>query len=168
MSGYIRDAGTVEWATCSKFFAGVQARWGPFQLDVAANDSNAKCDRYYTKEVDGLSQPWCANNVWCNPPYGRNVGDWVEKATLAVDLGECDRVVMLLKATTDTKWFHSFAFPRSNLIGFVQGRLKFGEKGPAPFASMLLIIDSIHAPHGVFFTISRDGEVLDLVQKEVI
>ena len=50
-----------------------------FDLDVCATPDNAKCARYYTKEQDGLVQPW-TGRCWMNPPYGRTIGKWVQKA----------------------------------------------------------------------------------------
>ena len=49
-----------------------------FNLDVCANSENTKCDVYYNKEQDGLKQPWYGN-VWCNPPYGRHVGNGLKR-----------------------------------------------------------------------------------------
>ena len=71
---------------------------------------------------------------WCNPPYGRKIGDWVKKAS------EADAtVVMLLPARTDTKWFHEYIYGKAE-IRFIKGRLKFGEaKNAAPFPSMIVI-----------------------------
>jgi hypothetical protein len=37
------------------------------------------CRRYYTKQDDGLSKKWGERN-WMNPPYGREIGEWVKKA----------------------------------------------------------------------------------------
>lgn len=50
-----------------------------FDLDVCALPENAKCEKYYTLETDGLKQPW-VGGVWCNPPYGKEIGKWCEKA----------------------------------------------------------------------------------------
>lgn len=47
-----------------------------FTLDAAADAQNHKCPRYYTREQDGLKQPW-PGAVWCNPPYGRQIGKWL-------------------------------------------------------------------------------------------
>lgn len=111
-----------------------------FNLDVCALPENAKCDRYFTPEMDGLSQPW--NGVcWCNPPYGREIGAWVRRALFSSDAG--NTVVMLLPARTDTRWFHDYIYGKAE-IRFLRGRLKFGgcKKG-APFPSMVVI----YKPH---------------------
>lgn len=76
--------------------------------------------------------------VFCNPPYGRAITDWVEKAYRE---GTKDNtiVVMLIPARTDTRYFHDFIQHRSE-IRFVKGRLKFGNsKQAAPFPSMVVI-----------------------------
>lgn len=67
-----------EWATPQDFFEQIDKEFH-FNLDACATAENAKCDKYYTKEQDGLSQEW-NGIVWCNPPYGRSIGMWVKKA----------------------------------------------------------------------------------------
>ena len=74
-----------------------------FDLDVCATPKNAKCERFFTQEQDGLAQEW-TGNVWCNPPYGRQIGKWVKKAYES----KAHIVVMLLPARTDTGWFHDY------------------------------------------------------------
>lgn len=69
---------TDMWATPQDFFDALDAEFH-FTLDVCAVKENAKCADYYTPEQDGLTQSW-TGRVWCNPPYGRNVGQWVKKA----------------------------------------------------------------------------------------
>lgn len=104
-----------------------------FTLDVCATPENAKCRNFYTPEQDGLKMPWFGT-CWCNPPYGKEISKWVEKASKA----NCT-VVVLIPARTDTKWFHDWAYQKAE-IRFIKGRLKFGNsKNPAPFPSMLLI-----------------------------
>ena len=109
-----------------------------FTLDVCATPENAKCDKFYTKEQDGLEHPW-KGTVWCNPPYGRGIGQWVRRALFASVSGST--VVMLLPARTDTKWFHDYIYKRNNVeIRFIRGRLKFGgSKNSAPFPSMVVV-----------------------------
>ena len=72
-----------------------------FTLDACAIPENAKCPRFFSPEQDGLSQEW-TGRVWCNPPYGRQIGKWVQKAYES----KAEVVVMLLPARTDTSWFH--------------------------------------------------------------
>ena len=68
---------TDMWATPQEFFDELDREFG-FTLDVCATPENAKCRKFYTKEQDGLAQPW--QRVWGNPPYGREIGKWVKKA----------------------------------------------------------------------------------------
>ena len=107
-----------------------------FQLDVCANMENAKCERYFTEEIDGLAQDW-EGVCWMNPPYGREIGRWIKKAHLS-SLKPNTRVVCLLPARTDTRWFHDYCV--RGTIWFIKGRLKFGgRKQSAPFPSMVVI-----------------------------
>ena len=131
------SSATDNWATPQNFFDKLNAEFH-FDLDVCADEINHKCDRYYTKEQDGLTMPW-KGIVWCNPPYGREIGQWVRKALFASVNGAT--VVMLIPARTDTKWFHDYIYKRDNVeIRFVKGRLKFGNsKNSAPFPSMVVV-----------------------------
>ena len=65
------------WATPQDFFDQLDKEFH-FTLDVCAVSENAKCERFYTPVMDGLKQEW-DGTVWCNPPYGREIGKWVEK-----------------------------------------------------------------------------------------
>ena len=106
-----------------------------FETDVCALPDNAKCSKYYTPEIDGLSQEW-EGVCWCNPPYGRQIAKWVKKAALSKAT-----VVMLLPARTDTNWFHEWCLPYGK-VEFIKGRIKFGgAKNPAPFPNMVVVFD---------------------------
>ena len=86
----------------------------------------------------GLSQDWDCDVCWCNPPYGREIGRWVEKAYKTVEQNK-NTVVMLLPARTDTKWFHEYIYGKAE-VRFIKGRLKFGgAKNSAPFPSMVVV-----------------------------
>jgi phage N-6-adenine-methyltransferase len=126
---------SYEWATPQAFFDGVNAQFN-FSLDVCASPENAKRERFYTKEQDGLQQPW-TGRVWCNPPYGRTIGRWVEKAWQSVQCGEAEVVVCLVPARPDTAWWHDWAARAE--VEFVKGRLRFGGGNSAPFPSALLV-----------------------------
>lgn len=77
--------------------------------------------------------------MFCNPPYGRAIAAWVEKA-YREGTKDGTIVVMLIPARTDTRYFHDFILHRSE-IRFVPGRLKFGggASQSAPFPSMVVI-----------------------------
>lgn len=116
------------WATPQAFFDILNLAHA-FELDVCALPENAKCERYFTPEQDGLAQEW-AGVCWMNPPYGRGIGRWVKKAYEASLSGA--EVVCLLPARTDTRWWHDYC--SKGEVDFVRGRLKFGtSKWNAPF-----------------------------------
>jgi phage N-6-adenine-methyltransferase len=127
---------SCEWATPQEFFDRLNAVWA-FTLDVCAAPENAKCQRYYTRDQDGLSQPW-HGRVWCNPPYGRATPKWLAKAHHATASGEAEVVVCLVFARTDTRWWHTYAFKLAEVV-FLQGRLPFNGSNPAPFPSAVLV-----------------------------
>ncbi len=110
-----------------------------FTLDPCATDDNHKCNKYFTKEQDGLKQDWGKDTVFCNPPYGRYITDkWVQKAFETFQEHK-NTIVMLLPARTDTLWFHGYIYQIAE-IRFIKGRLKFGNsKDGAPFPSMIVI-----------------------------
>jgi len=126
---------TDQWATDQQYFDEVNAEFG-FTVDVCALPENAKCRHYYTPAVDGLRQSW-VGTCWMNPPYGRTIGQWVKKAYTSSLEGA--KVVCLLPARTDTRWFHDYILGKAE-VRFIKGRLKFGgSKNNAPFPSMLVI-----------------------------
>lgn len=127
---------SCEWSTPQEFFDELDREFN-FNLDVCATADNAKCDRFYTRQEDGLSQPW-VGTCWCNPPYGREVSRWVERAMREAKLS-CATVVCLLPARTDTKWWHDYVTNAAE-IRFVRGRLKFGgHRNSAPFPSAVVV-----------------------------
>lgn len=128
---------SVMWETPQELFDKLDAIHH-FTLDVCALPENAKCEKYFTPDDDGLSQEW-KGVCWCNPPYGREIGKWVEKAYIVSEFYGV-KVVMLLPARTDTAWFHNYCM--KGKIEFIRGRLKFGKsKNSAPFPSMIVVFD---------------------------
>ena len=128
---------TPEWETPQKLFDELDAIYH-FTLDVCATLSNAKCPHFFSPEEDGLRQPW-RGVCWMNPPYGRGIGKWIQKAYEESQWG-C-MVVCLLPARTDTAWFWDYCMKGD--IRFLRGRLKFGgSKNSAPFPSMIVVFGS--------------------------
>ena len=76
--------------------------------------------------------------VFCNPPYGRDIADWVRKCS-EENAKWHNTIVMLIPARTDTKYFHDYIYGKAE-IRFIKGRLKFGDaKNAAPFPSMVVV-----------------------------
>lgn len=126
------------WATPQDFYDKLNNEFN-FNLDPCALPDNAKCDRYFTPEDDGLSMDWVGSVAFCNPPYGRKLYDWVKKC-YEESKKPNTKVVMLIPARTDTRYFHEFIYHKAKEIRFVQGRLKFGgSKNSAPFPSMVVV-----------------------------
>lgn len=137
---YMPQAKTDDWATPQDLFD----KWNDkyqFTLDVAASSSNRKCSQWFgldhpeLNRRNGLTAQWYGS-VWCNPPYGRQIKDWVAKA-YAYD----GVTVMLLPARTDTLWFHTYLYTNDRVkIEFIKGRVKYGNgTTPAPFPSMMVV-----------------------------
>jgi phage N-6-adenine-methyltransferase len=134
VGGYIQTTNREDWETPQALFDQLNAEFR-FTLDAAALPSNAKCAPYYTPEDDGLSKPW-TGSVWCNPPYGKQIADWMRKVWEAAQAGAT--VVLLVPSRTDARWFHDYALKGE--VRFIRGRLRFGGSTEnAPFPSVLVI-----------------------------
>ncbi len=128
-----------EWSTPQDFFDALDDEF-EFSLDAAATRENAKCEIFFTKEEDALSQYWKfgEGTVWLNPPYGRGIGAWFKKAYESSLEGVT--VVMLVPARTDTSYWHRYVIDTKAEVRFVKGRLKFGgHANSAPFPSAVVV-----------------------------
>nr|WP_228148606.1 phage N-6-adenine-methyltransferase [Acinetobacter baumannii] len=99
---------TDVWSTPQDFFEKLDRVFN-FDLDVCALPENAKCERYFTPEIDGLKQEW-TGTCWMNPPYGREIVDWVAKAAYTAEQGHT--VVALVPVRTDARWFQDYCLGR--------------------------------------------------------
>ena len=61
------SSATDQWATPQEFFDRLHEEFH-FELDACADETNHKCEMYFDREADGLSQEW-DRTTWCNPPY---------------------------------------------------------------------------------------------------
>ena len=81
-----------------------------------------------------------------NPPYGREIGDWIQKAWDEKQNGVT--TVCLVPARTDTKWWSIFwdhdihrVRDPSDEVRFVKGRIRFdGAPAAAPFPSAIIVL----------------------------
>lgn len=144
MDKVLFSSDSTEWGTPWDLFNKLNRKFN-FTIDVCANEFNHKCDKYYNIKQNGLSKKWFGN-VWCNPPYGREIKHWVKKAYDSSRNGKC-LVVMLIPARTDTEWFHRYIYKKEGVkILFLRGRLKFTNNSgnilnSAPFPSMLVLFN---------------------------
>lgn len=130
------SSSSAEWATPLALYQALDAEFH-FTLDPCATPQNAKCERFFTIEDDGLAQNWGGARVFCNPPYGREISKWVRKCYEESRKGSL--VVMLIPARTDTSYFHDWIYGKAE-IRFIRGRLHFNDsKQGAPFPSMIVI-----------------------------
>lgn len=140
------SSASEEWGTPQDLFDELNYVYN-FTLDPSASDYNHKCEKYFTKDDDGLSKSWSGETVFCNPPYGRHIGDWVKKAYDESLKGT--KIVMLIPARTDTRWFHDYIYRKDNVrVEFIRGRLKFVDclnrekkANSATFPSMLVFFN---------------------------
>jgi phage N-6-adenine-methyltransferase len=145
MNATMYSSANSNWETPLWLFKPLQMLW-KLELDAASTDANHLCKLWFTPTTDALTRPW-GFPTWCNPPYGRGVGEWVRKGRTA---GKNVPVVMLLAARTDTKWFHESIMMHAHEICFIKGRVVFnidgkpmldkkGKPMPAPFPSMVVV-----------------------------
>ena len=144
--GVMFSSKSNDWATPQDFYNQLDAEF-EFTLDPCASQSSAKCASFYTADDDGLSKDWEGHTVFMNPPYGRKIGNWIQKA---YEEGEKSntRVVALIPARTDTKYWHNYCM-KATEIRFVKGRLKFGQgntKNSAPFPSAVVVFSGSPPP----------------------
>lgn len=140
-----------EWETPEDLFKNLDKDFH-FTLDPAATHKNHKCPKYFTVKENGLTHSWQGETVFLNPPYGRDIGKWVEKAYLESKLDN-NKKVLLIPARTDTKYFSEYCSMAARLY-FIQGRLKFSNsKNSAPFPSVVVVFeDAKSGRHNCFWT----------------
>ena len=140
---------SAEWETPPWLFERLDEIFD-FTLDPAATRKNALCEKYYTREDDGLSKNWMGERSFLNPPYGREIKYWVEKAAETGYYCKMQKlfkpnlkfrkgrtlVVVLMPARTDTIWMHEHVYGEILQVDFndfygaefildLKGRLKF-------------------------------------------
>ena len=128
------SAQTGKWATPAALYVALDAEF-QFTLDPCPMD-----DAERIMEQDGLARSWAGHRIFCNPPYGTGIGNWLAKGR------EAACAVFLLPSRTDTAWWHDYAL-HADEIRFLRGRLRFGEAtNSAPFPSCLVIYRCAESP----------------------
>jgi len=81
-----------------------------FTIDACASDDNHLLPKYYTKENSCLDKDWTNEVVYCHPMFDIYIGKFVEKCA-----NEKCVSVMLLPASTHTRYFHKFIYNKENV-----------------------------------------------------
>lgn len=152
---YMPQSKSQEYGTPDWLFESLDDEFG-FTLDAAASDANTLCDRYYTKEMDGLIYSWAGETVYINPPFeAKTLRAFVEKAYRETVSSLLTTVVMLVPVKSDQKWWHCYALKSE--IRFIQGRIKFkGQRNAHTGACSVLVFDKDYPPRAPR-TMLRDG-----------
>lgn len=148
-NGVLQSSNNHNWETPQWLFDKLNSVFR-FTLDAAATPETAKTPGYYTPQADALTMPWIGR-VWLNPPYGRAIGLWMEKARHEAIEGAAELVVCLIPARTDTAWWHDHV--RHGSVWFLRGRLKFGSAAnSAPFPSAIVLFRRYAIPATRYWT----------------
>lgn len=114
-------------------------RLGNFDLDPCSIDSHPWqiAPTWYTKERDGLSQPWFGR-VWLNPPFGQEKWLWMAR------LAEHGNGIALIPACTETAGFFATVWRCADAICFLEGRPHFhradGTRGHSNSGAPIVLI----------------------------
>lgn len=124
-----------EWYTPREVIERVVATFGSIDLDPCSNtegEPRIPAAKHYREADSGLDQPW-RGKVYMNPPYGREIGAWVDKLADEYEYGNVAEAIALVPARTDTAWW---AHLPASMVCFVTGRLSFSDhENAAPFPS---------------------------------
>ncbi|XTZ17077.1 DNA N-6-adenine-methyltransferase [Micromonospora echinospora] len=98
---------------------------GTIYLDPCTTPDNpVEALHFYTPPTDGAAQPWDADTIWVNPPYGHARDRWISRCIEAATAGR--QVVLLIPAATDTRPFQR-ALAHATTALLIRGRVKFGQ-----------------------------------------
>jgi hypothetical protein len=107
---------------------------GEIDLDPASCDiaqQVVKANVYFTKEQDGLRQPW-HGNLFLNPPYRHpDIEHFVDKLLAELEAGRVPQAMLLVHNYTETDWFQKVAKSCSAMC-FPDGRIPFTDPTGEP------------------------------------
>lgn len=112
------------WCTPQWVFDYVDNLFG-FNVDLAADDENTKCEMWYDEGIDALSYRWHRGTKsigWCNPPYS-NIAPWLEKAWEEARAGFT--TVLLVPTPNGEAHYQNYVFGKASEIIFIDGRIAF-------------------------------------------
>lgn len=163
-----------EWYTPPEYIDMARSVMGAIDLDPASNEVAQqwiKASVFYTKEDDGYKKEW-EGNVWCNPPYGRDVGlhygakksepiakYWLERGLQLYSESKVNQVIFLVNRT-GANWYRQIT-EKFNAICEVSVRICFYDRQGQPSKSARYYNDFLYLGkripqfHKVFSNVGR-------------
>lgn len=131
-AAFHRGNSKQNYATPADLMAAVEHRFGPMDFDLAAEPSNAKAPKFYTKEDDAFSKDWkqLKGNLWLNPEYD-DIAPWAERCASACCVRWERRIFFLVPASVGSDWFAQYVHERA-LVLALNGRVSFDGIDPYP------------------------------------
>jgi len=129
-----RGKSKQNYGTPPAFIRAVEKRFGKIVCDLAADGSNAKCERFFNEEADSLKQPWAeafpTGLLWLNPPFS-NIEPWAAKCSTE-SARRHGLIALLTPASIGTDWFACHVNRQAMVLG-LRPRLVFeGEENGYP------------------------------------
>lgn len=107
---------------------------GSIGLDPCCSENNLRAEEFYLPEHDGLSRTWL-DRTWCNPPYGRDIPKWLNKAAKESLNGH--RIGLLLSVSRSEQDYFQEMITYSSAITLLKGKLRHSEGKDAMLASWI-------------------------------
>lgn len=128
------------WSTPQEIVEWMESEFGEYDLDAAASQENAVCEKFYSKETNCLKRWWGSNkHVWLNPPYS-NPTPFIKKAIEQMEHN--NQIDVLLPADNSTAWFYEAQKNAAEIIWitgevYEEGGVEYSRTGRIAFVSGL-------------------------------
>lgn len=120
---------TVEHYTPPYILDLVKQTFAPdgIELDPCSSiiaNSYVQAQRYFTKKEDALTREWVAKTVFLNPPYGRQVGEFIKHLIFSLEMKTVNEAILLINSNTSTGYWQ-YAYQHCSAVSFPNHRIAF-------------------------------------------
>jgi hypothetical protein len=133
----LRNGGTNDHRTPLAFFRAAERLAGGFDVDAAATAGSRLCGNYMGPDHEApwrrnalfRGEPWArgpGSKIWLNPPYGKHLLPFSDRAVFEVEEDPSTRVWVLIPAKPDTRWFN-LLISRAIQVYFCRKRIPFND-----------------------------------------